>query len=177
VIAALAGEGLDLVEISGGNYESPAMSGSAAASTRDREAYFLDYARTVRRLAGDVPLAVTGGFRSRTAIEDALRVGDCDVVGLARPAVTTPDAASAVLSDRIEVLQTRELRYGMRRVLGQLVDVKALDGILNISWNTDQLHRLGAGNDPDLSRGRLATTVAMLRRNGASSLRPKRGIR
>jgi 2,4-dienoyl-CoA reductase-like NADH-dependent reductase (Old Yellow Enzyme family) len=63
VIAALAGEGLDLVEISGGNYESPAMSGSAAASTRDREAYFLDYARTVRRLAGDVPLAVTGGFR------------------------------------------------------------------------------------------------------------------
>jgi hypothetical protein len=65
----------------------------------------------------------------------------------------------------------------MRRVLGSIVDVKALDGVLNISWNTDQLHRLGAGNDPDLSRGRLATTVAMLRRNGASSLRPKRGIR
>ena len=65
VVAALAGEGLDLIEISGGNYESPAMSGSAAASTRDREAYFLDYARTVRQLAGDVPLAVTGGFRSR----------------------------------------------------------------------------------------------------------------
>ena len=34
VVAALAGEGLDLIEISGGNYESPAMSGSAAASTR-----------------------------------------------------------------------------------------------------------------------------------------------
>ena len=28
VVAALAGEGLDLIEISGGNYESPAMSGS-----------------------------------------------------------------------------------------------------------------------------------------------------
>ncbi len=177
VIAALAGEGLDLIEISGGNYESPAMSGSAAASTGAREAYFLDYARTVRRLAGDVPLAVTGGFRSRTAIQDALRAGDCDVVGLARPTVTTPDAAEALLSDRIEVLQTRELRYGMRRVLGRFVDVKGFDGVLNISWNTDQLHRLGAGHDPDLSRGRLATTVAMLRRNGAASLRPTRGIR
>ena len=33
------------------------------------------------------------------------------------------------------------------------------------------------GHDPDLSRGRLATTVAMLRRNGAASFRPKRGIR
>ena len=177
VVAALAGEGLDLIEISGGNYESPAMSGSAAASTRDREAYFLDYARTVRRLAGDVPLAVTGGFRSRAAIQDALRAGDCDVVGLARPTVTTPDAAAAILSDRIGVLQTREFRYGMRRVLGRFVDVKALDGVLNISWNTDQLHRLGAGHEPDLSRGRLATTVAMLRRNGAGSFRPKRGIR
>ena len=47
VVAALADEGLDMIEISGGNYESPAMSGSAAASTRAREAYFLDYARTV----------------------------------------------------------------------------------------------------------------------------------
>jgi hypothetical protein len=53
----------------------------------------------------------------------------------------------------------------------------ALDGVLNISWNTDQLHRLGAGREPDLDRGRLATTVALLRRNGAASFRPKRGIR
>ncbi|MEV6334141.1 NADH:flavin oxidoreductase/NADH oxidase family protein [Nocardia vinacea] len=177
VVSALAGEGLDLIEISGGNYESPAMSGSAAASTRDREAYFLDYARTVRELAGAVPLAVTGGFRSCAAIEGALLTNDCDVVGLARPTVTTPDAAAAILSERIAALQTHELRYGMRRVLGRFVDVKALDGVLNISWNTDQLHRLGAGLEPDLNRGRLATTVAMLARNGRTTLRPKRGIR
>ena len=110
VVAALAGEGLDMIEISGGNYESPAMSGSAAASTRAREAYFLDYARTVRQLAGDVPLAVTGGFRSRAAMQEALHAGDCDVVGLARPTVTTPDAAAAILSERMEVLPTRELQ-------------------------------------------------------------------
>jgi 2,4-dienoyl-CoA reductase-like NADH-dependent reductase (Old Yellow Enzyme family) len=177
VVAALAAEGLDMIEISGGNYESPAMSGSAAASTRDREAYLLDYARTARELAGDVPLAVTGGFRSREAIQEALGAGDCDVVGLARPTVTTPDAAAAILSERIEVLPTHELHYGMRRVLGRFVDVKTLDGMLNISWNTDQLHRLGAGRVPDLDRGRLATTVALLRRNGAASFGPKRGIR
>ena len=99
------------------------------------------------------------------------------MVGLARPTVTTPDAAAAILSERMQVLPTRELHYGMRRVLGRFVDVKALDGVLNISWNTDQLHRLGAGRGPDLDRGRLATTVALLRRNGATSFRPKRGIR
>ena len=91
--------------------------------------------------------------------------------------MTTPDAAGAILADRMEVLQARELRYGMRRVLGRFVDVKAVDGVLNISWNTDQLHRLGAGHEPDHGRGRQATTVAMLRRNGATSMRPKRGLR
>lgn len=177
VIATLAGEGLDLIEISGGNYESPAMSGSAAPSTREREAYFLDYARTVRQLAAGVPLAVTGGFRSRRTIEEALHAGDCDVVGVARPTVITPDAATAILSDRLDVLPTHELQYGMRGLLGRFVDLKSFDGLLNLSWNADQIHRLSAGKQPDLDRGRLATTVAMLRRNGTVSFRPKRGIR
>ena len=177
VVCALADEAIDLIEISGGNYESPAMSGSAAASTRAREAYFLDYARTVRKEAGQVPLAVTGGFRSHEAMAQAVASGDCDMVGLARPTVTLPDAADAILSGRIPVLATRELQYGMRSLIGRFVDVKALDGVLNISWNTDQLHRLGAGLEPDLDRGRLVTTLAMLKRNRAGSLRPKRGIR
>ncbi|BBX84073.1 NADH:flavin oxidoreductase/NADH oxidase family protein [Mycolicibacterium aubagnense] len=177
VVRALAEEAVDLIEISGGNYESPAMSGSAAASTRAREAYFLEYARTVRKAAGQVPLAVTGGFRSQEAMTAAVKSGDCDVVGLARPTVTMPDAAEAILSGQLDALPTRELKYGMRSLINRFVDVKALDGVLNISWNTDQLHRLGGGLEPDLNRGRLATTLAMLRRNGTATLRPKRGIR
>lgn len=55
VVAALAKEGLDLIEVSGGSYESPAMTGSAAASTRAREAYFLEYARTGARSGGRHP--------------------------------------------------------------------------------------------------------------------------
>ena len=176
VVAALAGEGIDLLEISGGNYESPAMSGSAAASTRAREAYFLEYARTVRQIAGGVPLAVTGGFRSRAAMQEALQVGDCDVIGIARPAATVPDAAAAILAERLPVLQTRELSYGIPSAL-KAIDGKALDGLLNIGWHTDQLHRMGAGREPDLQRGRLATTVALLRRNGRVSFRPKRRAR
>lgn len=176
VVAALAAESIDLLEISGGNYESPAMSGTAAASTRAREAYFLDYARTVREIAAGVPLAVTGGFRSGSAIREALESGDCDVVGVARPTVITPDAATAILSDRLDVLPTHELQYGMRGLLSKFVDLKSFDGLLNMSWNADQIHRLGAGKQPDLDRGRLATTVAMLRRNGTVSFRPKRGF-
>ena len=98
VVAALAKEGLDLIEVSGGSYESPAMMGSAAASTRAREAYFLEYARTVRGLVGDIPLAVTAGFRSRAAMAAAVGAGECDVVGIGRPTATTTDAADVILT-------------------------------------------------------------------------------
>ena len=175
VLAAVASEGLDLIEVSGGSYEQPAMMGAAAASTRAREAYFLEYARTVRDLIGDIPLAVTGGFRSRTAMLEAITSGECDVIGLGRPTVTTTDAAEVILSGRAEALTAHNIRYGMPPVVGKVVDLKSLDGLLDLSWHTDQLHRLGAGLQPDVKRGRLATTVAMVRRNGRASFGRKRG--
>jgi len=174
VLAALAKEGIDLIEVSGGSYESPAMTGSAAASTRSREAYFLEYARTVRDVVGDIPIAVTGGFRSRTAMDTAVGAGECDVVGIGRPAATTPDAAEVILSGRSDSVVAHQQKYGMRRVLGKVADLKTLDGVLELGWHADQLHRLGAGLEPDLGRGHLATTVSMLRRNGRAAWRSKR---
>lgn len=47
--------------------DGPAM----RESTRKREAYFLDYAQTIREVC-DCPLMVTGGFRTRTFIEEAI---------------------------------------------------------------------------------------------------------
>ncbi len=86
MVEMIAAERIDLIEISGGSYESPAMMGRPAVSarTRDREAYFLDYAETIREVAAAVPLAVTGGFRTRTGMADAIASGACDVVGLGR---------------------------------------------------------------------------------------------
>ena len=176
VVAALAAEGVDLIEVSGGNYETPAMSGSEASSTRAREAYFLEYARSVRVEAGQVPLAVTGGFRTRDGMTDALASGDCDIVGIARPTVTTTDAAAAILEHRVDTLVTHEIQAGMRRVLGRVADLKTLDGVLNLSWNADQMHRLARGQEPDLTRGPLRTAVSMVRRNGRVSLKPRRGV-
>ncbi|RJS46791.1 NADH:flavin oxidoreductase/NADH oxidase family protein [Nocardioides cavernaquae] len=176
VVAALAQEDVDLIEVSGGNYESPAMSGSESPSTRAREAYFLDYARSVRREAGTVPLAVTGGFRTRAGMEEALAAGDCEVVGIGRPTVTTTDAADAILGGHTETLITHEIQTGMRRVIGRFADLKALDGILNLTWNEDQMHRLARGLEPDLNRGPLVSALSMLRRNGRISFKPRRGV-
>lgn len=176
VVAALVAEGVDLIEISGGSYESPAMSGSAAASTRAREAYFLEYAASVKDVAGDVPIAVTGGFRTHAGMDSAVRSGECDLVGIARPSATNPEAAADIFADESTSLTTHEIRYGLRPVLGRVTNLKMLDGLLNISWNTDQLHRLSRGQEPDLTRGPVKTTLAMVRRNGRLAFGKRRGL-
>ena len=96
VVSLLNAESVDLLEISGGNYEQPRLLGvsgreqdavAVRPSTRIREAYFLEYAEAIKRVA-QMPLMVTGGFRSRAGMEAALRSGVCDVIGIARPLCT-----------------------------------------------------------------------------------------
>lgn len=58
--------------------------------TKAREAFFLEFARAIRRDFPDVPLMVTGGFRSRQGMEAALETRGCDLIGLGRPAVLNP---------------------------------------------------------------------------------------
>jgi hypothetical protein len=89
-------------------------------------------------------------------------------------AVTYTDAATRLLDRATAVLTTYEIEAGMRKVLGRLTDLKMLDSVLNIGWNVDQMHRLARGREPDLD---LAASMAMIRRNGRVSLRPKRGIK
>lgn len=58
--------------------------------TKAREAFFLEFAQVIRKEFPDIPLMVTGGFRSRVGMEKAVADGDCDMVGLGRPAVLNP---------------------------------------------------------------------------------------
>ncbi|MGW4247127.1 oxidoreductase, partial [Nocardia sp. NPDC004722] len=177
VIEELSGEGLDLFEISGGSYESPAMMGrprTASESTRAREAYFLDYAETARKAAGTVPIAVTGGFRSHAAMSEALGSGTCDVVGLGRPAAVIPTAAADLLTARTEALRPPHISLGLPPRLAANGSLKSFDGALDLQWHTDQLHLIGAGKQPDPDRSPWLTAATMLRRNGFDAFRSKR---
>ncbi|OCP23603.1 MULTISPECIES: NADH:flavin oxidoreductase/NADH oxidase family protein [unclassified Ensifer] len=76
VVEMLNPLGVDLVELSGGSYEAPAMMGTARDErTLAREAYFLEFAREIAGVAA-MPLMVTGGIRRR---EVAQRVIDSGV--------------------------------------------------------------------------------------------------
>ncbi|KAH7123538.1 NADH:flavin oxidoreductase/NADH oxidase-like protein [Dendryphion nanum] len=91
-VGLIAAEQIDFLEISGGTYENPTMSTGNVKSkrTKDREAFFLDYAQAVRERHPNLILMVTGGFRSREGMENALKSGACDLIGVARPAAIWP---------------------------------------------------------------------------------------
>ncbi len=144
-IRALAGAGIDLIEISGGTYEAPAMTGvktsrePVKASTRAREAYFLAFAEKARA-AVDTPLVVTGGFRTAGAMAQAIESGAVDMVGLARILAIEPDAPLRLLAGQPTAHQVKPITTGLR-VIDRL-------GLLEISWYTGQLRRIGRGEAP-----------------------------
>jgi 2,4-dienoyl-CoA reductase-like NADH-dependent reductase (Old Yellow Enzyme family) len=75
VVSLLNPLGVDLIEISGGSYEAPAMHGQARdGRTLAREAYFLEFAADIAAVAR-MPVMVTGGIRRMPVAEQVLASG------------------------------------------------------------------------------------------------------
>lgn len=159
VAERLADAGVDLLEISGGNYEQPSMMGLPGgppmrASTRLREAYFLDFARAM--MAGKTPpLMVTGGFRSAAAMIEAIEAGVA-VVGIARPLCAELDGPAALLSaERAHLARFEEVLVSepagtppAAAKIGELPESFAV-----VAWFYQQIRRIGRGDpvDPTLT--------------------------
>ncbi|SDA93810.1 NADH:flavin oxidoreductase/NADH oxidase family protein [Sinorhizobium sp. NFACC03] len=85
---------VDLVEVSGGSYESPAMQGRTGDDrTLAREAYFLEFAKKIRSVAR-MPVMLTGGIRRKPVAERAINEGIA-VVGMATALALRPDLPDA----------------------------------------------------------------------------------
>ncbi|MBD3664064.1 NADH:flavin oxidoreductase/NADH oxidase family protein [Sulfitobacter aestuariivivens] len=138
VMKALADAGIDLIEISGGNYENPAMTGHRQ-STREREGYFLEFAAQARALS-EVPLAVTGGFRSVRAMENAVASGACDMVGLARSLTLDPELPRNAACDPAYTRDVGTPSTGFRGMDRMFM--------LAITYYESQIRRMGRGLDP-----------------------------
>ncbi len=150
VAAAIEREGIDLLEISGGTYESAAMfSGGPPKreSTRRREAYFLEFAeRFARELS--VPLMLTGGFRTTEGMDAAVRDGAVDVVGLARPMAHEPYLPERLLDGHAVVSGARRrvmIGTNGHAMVRQVIGTKGLDDYVDGAWHQQQIARLGHG--------------------------------
>lgn len=152
--------GVDLIEISGGTYEQPKLLGmegmeepeeqNVAASTLQREAYFVDFAKAMRSEV-KVPLMVTGGFRTRSAMEQALKQGAADVIGIGRPMCYFPDAAKRLLGG-MEMLPRKENELALfppsLQWLKRWKAMRAIDSFACQYWFYSQLYALGKTGRP-----------------------------
>ena len=94
VVKMLNEHAVDLVELSGGSYEAPAMQGQARdGRTLAREAYFLEFAQEIRKVA-KMPVMVTGGIRRKQVAEKVIESG-VDMVGIATALAIEPNLPNA----------------------------------------------------------------------------------
>lgn len=139
VVKILSKEGIDLIEISGGTYEAPAMMGKRKGSTIEREAYFMDYIEKARKIT-NTPLMLTGGFRTTSVMKDAITSNQLDIIGIARPFAIFPNIGNEILNESRLNFSTEIKRTG----------VKAIDGAMNIIWYESQIKRIGEGKTPNI---------------------------
>ncbi|MCR3721150.1 MULTISPECIES: NADH:flavin oxidoreductase/NADH oxidase family protein [Prauserella salsuginis group] len=134
VIEMLRPLGVDLVELSGGSYESPAMSGrSADERTLAREAYFLDLAEELARTSS-LPLMLTGGIVRRPVAEDVL-AGGVDLVGMGTALAVDPDLPNKWRHSDEATVELTPVK----------IKDKALASAAGMARVREQLRRLGTG--------------------------------
>ncbi|NMO95592.1 NADH:flavin oxidoreductase/NADH oxidase family protein [Paenibacillus lemnae] len=167
VIRTLSDLGIDLIEISGGSYEKPAMTGSEVReSTREREAYFLIFAAKVKSVVA-CPVVVTGGFRSVRAMNGAIIDGESDMIGIARPLAVMPELPVQIQHGHYESMEVPKVTTGSKSLDQKL-------GLLENVWYSSQLKRIGAGKRPVNQPIGKRQLLKLLMDSGIQILRKKR---
>lgn len=144
VFKAIDAAGIDLIEVSGGTYEAPAMAGAKAdkrkASTIAREAYFLDFAEKIRQQVS-CHIMVTGGFRTAASMNAALDSGACDFVGIARPFAVETDLGHKLVAGQ-------NVRYAVEKIKTGIPMVDKM-AIMEIIWYAAQFKQIAQGKTPN----------------------------
>ncbi|MFT5886056.1 MAG: 2,4-dienoyl-CoA reductase-like NADH-dependent reductase (Old Yellow Enzyme family) [Arcticibacterium sp.] len=116
VIKKLDHEGTDLLEISGGTYKKLAfflLNDDRKESTKRREAYFIDFAKKIRAVS-NMPLLITGGFRSFDFCNKALASQELNFIGMARPFLTNLTNINLFIQGKVPKLENFILRTGIK---------------------------------------------------------------
>ena len=162
VVQKMAELGIDFIEISGGNYENPEML-STKASSQKREAFFLDYAEKARAVC-NVPLIITGGFRSENAMNEALQSGHLDFIGIARPFALQPDLPNQIQQGNYQTIVTNRIKTGFAPVDNKL------GAVLEMDWYMAQMALIGNGKQPNPKLSPWKVLFKTLWENGKAGL-------
>lgn len=172
--------GVDLIEVSGGNYEQPRMINfdrkdplaNKRESTRKREAYFLDFVPKLRAKVS-IPVMVTGGFRTVAAMEGALKDDGVDMIGLGRPLVIDPDGARKILTSEVSALFSRDddlvIGSGLLSPRSPISFLRDLNAWGSLGWYYEHIYSLADGKKPDLSLSAFRALLAYDRTEGRTA--------
>ena len=130
-----------------------------------REAYFLEFAEKVRA-AVQVPLMLTGGFRTAAGMNAALASGAVDVIGLARLLAIDPDAPAALLQGNDSAHQVHTIKTGIKPVDRM--------GLMEILWYSLQLKRIAKGGEPRANESGLLAFIKSLAMSSWGTYRTRR---
>ena len=163
---------VDLIEISGGTYEQPRLLNlegmepveeqSVAASTRAREAYFVDFAEAIRKEI-NIPLMVTGGLRRLDAMNAALETGCADMIGIGRPMCVMADAPAQLLNGVSELPRFEDTLSLLPRALQFLNSIKLVRTVGAFAtqyWFYEQIAALGHRGTTQVDMGVMSATKA-----------------
>jgi len=152
VAELLVQERIDLLEISGGSYEAPVMVTGIDASAESHEAYFLQFAKQIR-YGLNVPLMVSGGFRTRVIMNDALEDATLDMIGIGRPFCIEPGFPKALLPGALDRVPSPEkvisIGPGILGPSSFIKRIRELNHFATLAWCWMQMHRMGDNLDPD----------------------------
>ena len=160
VVKMLDGLGLDLIELSGGSYEAPAMQGDARdGRTLAREAYFLEFARNIAAVTR-IPLMVTGGIRRKAIAEEVINSGIA-MAGIATALAIDPQLPRKWQDgdDVVPALRPVQFKNKVMTAAATMAMVKA------------QLTRLSQGRP---TRPGLSPVLALIRQQISTALRTRR---
>ena len=163
---------VDLIEVSGGTYEQPRLLNlegmepveeqSVAASTRAREAYFVDFAEAMRKEIS-IPLMVTGGLRRLDAMNAALNDGCADMIGIGRPMCVMTDAPNQLINGLDELPRfenSLSLLPPALRFLNRIKFFKTVGAFATQYWFYEQIAALGYRGETVEEKGVFAATKA-----------------
>jgi hypothetical protein len=128
-----------------------------------------------------MPMMVTGGFRTRAAMEAALASGDCDVLGLGRPLCWQPDFPRQLLAGAVAGIDRIEDRLkfagrGWRSPSSALLPARILNVFGAQAWYYCQIFRLADGRPAEPDRGLMASLAEYLGDELASARRMHRAF-
>lgn len=154
--------GIDLIEISGGNYEKPTVQGIG------KGIFFINYAAKIKQLIS-APIAVTGGFSTANGMSKAIDNDETDFVGLARPIVLIPDLPNQFKDGNFTAIHLHHLTTHISAL------DKKVSSLIGLSYYQQQMFNVSNNKHVQITDNAWSSLGFAIKHQGLNALVPSRG--